>query len=124
MKEITTVDAISALKDILFQIVHEGWTIPVNDRGSGSAGVRFVDDAEIIERYLKFATSGDNKDVPSCQDISYISVKDFSEEENEIIDEILNYADFIERKEIIGLVVIDEEYDCPYTFYIPHISEI
>ena len=114
---------VDVLKDILRQIDYLDWTIPATDRGSGSAGVRFIDDASIINDYLTFAITGNNEATPQCVGISYIDHNDFSEEEKEVIDEILDYASFINRNEIIGLVVIDEEYDMPYTLYIPHISE-
>ena len=114
---------VDVLKDILFQIDSLDWTIPVTDRGSGSAGVRFIDDASIISDYLRFAITGNNEAIPQCVGISYIDLNDFSEEEKEVIDEILDCASFVNRDEIVGLVVIDEEYDMPYTLYIPHISE-
>lgn len=114
---------VDALQDILHQIDYLDWTIPVTDRGSGSAGVRFIDDASIINDYLTFAITGNNEAIPACIDISYIDLNDFSEEEKEVIDEILDCASFVNRDEIVGLVVIDEEYDMPYTLYIPHISE-
>ena len=112
-----------ALKDILRQIDYLDWTIPVTDRGSGSAGVRFIGDASIINDYLTFAITGNNEAIPQCVGISYIDLNDFSEEEKEVIDEILDCASFVNRSEIVGLVVIDEQYDMPYTLYIPHISE-
>ena len=113
---------VDVLKDILFQIDSLDWTIPVTDRGSGSAGVRAIDKKSVID-YLTFAITGNNEAIPACIDISYIEINDFSEEEKEVIDEILDCASFINRDEIVGLVVIDEEYDMPYTLYIPHISE-
>lgn len=113
---------VDVLKDILRQIDYLDWTIPVTDRGSGSAGVRAIDKKSVID-YLTFAITGNNEAIPACIDISYIEINDFSEEEKEVIDEILDCASFINRDEIIGLVVIDEEYDMPYTLYIPHISE-
>ena len=113
---------VDVLKDILFQIDCLDWTIPVTDRGSGSAGVRAIDKKSVID-YLTFAITGNNEAIPACIDISYIDHNDFSEEEKEVIDEILDCASFINRNEIIGLVVIDEEYDMPYTLYILHISE-
>ena len=113
---------VDVLKDILRQIDYLDWTIPVTDRGSGSAGVRAIDKKSVID-YLTFAITGNNEAIPACIDISYIEINDFSEEEKEVIDEILDCASFINRNEIIGLVVIDEEYDMPYTLYIPHISE-
>lgn len=113
---------VDVLKDILFQIDCLDWTIPITDRGSGSAGVRAIDKKSVID-YLTFAITGNNEAIPACKDISYIEINDFSEEEKEVIDEILDYASFINRNEIIGLVVIDEQYDMPYTLYILHISE-
>ena len=113
---------VDVLKVILAQIDYLDWTIPVTDRGSGSAGVRAIDKKSVID-YLTFAITGNNEAIPQCVGISYIDHNDFSEEEKEVIDEILDYASFINRNEIIGLVVIDEEYDMPYTLYIPHISE-
>ena len=125
MKEnyFASVKVIDALQDILHQIDYLYWTIPATDRGSSSAGVGFIDDASIINDYLTFAITGNNEAIPACIDISYSEINDFSEEEKEVIDEILDYASFINRNEIIGLVVIDEQYDMPYTLYIPHISE-
>ena len=125
MKEnyFASVKVVDALQDILRQIDYLDWTIPATDRGSGSAGVGFIDDASIINNYLTFAITGNNEAIPACIDISYIDLNDFSEEENDVIDEILDYASFINRDEIIGLVVIDEQYDMPYTLYILHISE-
>ena len=111
-----------ALRVILAQIDYLDWTIPVTDRGSGSAGVRAIDKKSVID-YLTFAITGNNEAIPQCVGISYIDHNDFSEEEKEVIDEILDYASFINRNEILGLVVIDEQYDMPYTLYIPHISE-
>ena len=122
-KSFASVKVIDALQDILRQVDYLDWTIPVTDRGSGSAGVRFIDDASIINDYLTFAITGNNEAIPACIDISYIGLNDFSEEEKEVIDEILDCVSFINRDEIVGLVVIDEEYDMPYTLYIPHISE-
>ena len=124
MKEnyFASVKVVDALQDILRQIDYLDWTIPVTDRGSGSAGVRAIDKKSVID-YLTFAITGNNEAIPACIDISYIEINDFSEEEKEVIDEILDYASFINRNEILGLVVIDEEYDMPYTLYILHISE-
>lgn len=113
---------VDVLKEILFQIDSLDWTIPVTDRGSGSAGVRAIDKKSVID-YLTFAITGNNEAIPQCIDISYIDLNDFSEEEKEVIDEILYCASFVNRDEIVGLVVIDEQYDMPYTLYIPHISE-
>ena len=113
---------VDVLKVILAQIDYLDWTIPVTDRGSGLAGVRAIDKKSVID-YLTFAITGNNEAIPQCVGISYIDHNDFSEEEKEVIDEILDYASFINRNEILGLVVIDEEYDMPYTLYILHISE-
>ena len=114
-KSFASVKVIDALQDILHQIDYLDWTIRVTDRGSGSAGVRFIGNASIINDYLTFAITGNNEAIPQCVGISYIDHNNFSEEENDVIDEILDYASFINRNEIIGLVVIDEEYDMPYT---------
>ena len=122
-KSFASVKVIDALQDIFRQIDYLDWAIPVTDRGSGSAGVRFIGNASIINDYLTFAITGNNEAIPQCVGISYIDHNNFSEEENDVIDEILDYASFINRNEIIGLVVIDEEYDMPYTLYILHISE-
>ena len=122
-KSFASVKVIDALQEILRQIDYLDWTIPVTDRGSGSAGVRFIDNASIINDYLTFAITGNNEAIPQCVGISYIDLNDFSEEEKEVINEILDCASFVNRNEIIGLVVIDEQYDMPYTLYIPHISE-
>ena len=125
MKEnyFASVKVVDALREILRQIDYLDWTIPATDRGSGSAGLRFIGDARIINDYLTFAITGNNEAIPQCVGISYIDHNDFSEEEKEVIDEILDYASFINMYEIVGLVVIDEQYDMPYTLYIPHISE-
>ena len=122
-KFFASVKVVNALQSILRQIDYLDWTIPVTDRGSGSAGVHFIDDASIINDYLKFAITGNNEATPQCVGISYIDLNDFSDLEKEVIDEILDCASFVNRSEIVGLVVIDEQYDMPYTLYIPHISE-
>lgn len=114
---------INALEDMKRQIEAEQWTIFCNDRGSGSAGVRSIDDASIIEAYLHFAETGDNSDVPHCNGISYIPLGDFGVEDNELVDEILDcYGEYVERNEILGLVVCHERYDMDYTFYMAHIK--
>ena len=125
MKEnyFASVKVVDALQEILRQIDYLDWKIPVTDSGSGSAGLRFIADASIINDYLTFAITGNNEAIPQCVGISYIDHNDFSEEEKEVIDEILDCASFVNRSEIVGLVVIDEQYDMPYTLYIPHISE-
>ena len=122
-KSFASVKVVDALREILRQIDYLDWTIPVTDRGSGSAGVSFIDDASIINDYLTFAITGNNEAIPQCVGISYIDHNDFSEGEKEVIDEILDCASCINRSEILGLVVIDAQYDMPYTLYIPHISE-
>lgn len=104
------------------QIEVEEWTIPSNDRGSGSAGVSFIRDTSAIEEYLHFAETGDNEKIPQCDDIYYISVDDFDSEDNEVIDEMLEYADFVNREDIIGFVVCKEHFDMDYTFYMAHIK--
>ena len=113
---------ISALEDIKRQIDVENWDIPVNDRGSGSAGVRYINDSNIIDDYLYFAKTGDNSSIPQCDDIDYISVSDFGEDENEIINEILDVTDFVEKDEILGLIACYEHYDMDYVFYFAHIK--
>ena len=115
-------EAIKALKDMKRQIEIEEWSIPANDRGSGSAGVSLIRDTDAIDEYLYFAETGDNSNIPQCDSISYIPVSLFGELENEIVDEILDYVDFVERNEIVGLVVCDEHYDMDYTFYMAHIE--
>lgn len=117
-------EVINALRDIKRQITVEGWAIPSNDRGSGSAGVRLLTDEESINAYLDFAEHGDNSHVPQCEDIDYISSDCFGEDENEIISEMMDYcADFVEREDVIGLVVCHEHYDMDYTYYIAHLAE-
>lgn len=113
---------ISALEDIKRQIDVENWDIPVNDRGSGSAGVRYINDSNIIDDYLYFSKTGDNSSIPQCDNIDYISVSDFGEDENEIINEILDVTDFVEKDEIIGLIACYEHYDMDYVFYVVHIK--
>lgn len=115
-------EVVNALRDMKRQIEDEEWTIPSNDRGSGSAGVSLIRDTSAIDEYLRFAETGDNENIPQCHDIYYISVDDFDDEDNEVIDEMLEYADFVNREEIIGLVVCDEHYDMDYTFYLAHIK--
>ena len=115
-------EAIKALKDMKRQIEIEEWSIPANDRGSGSAGVSLIRDTDAINEYLYFAETGDNSNIPQCDSISYIPVSLFGELENEIVDEILDHVDFVERNEIVGLVVCDEHYDMDYTFYMAHIE--
>ena len=114
---------ISALEDMKRQIEVEQWTIFANDRGSGSAGVRQVDNSEVIDDYLKFAKTGENSELPQCESISYTAIEDFDDEDKELVEEILeNYGEYVERDEILGLVVINEHYDMDYTFYMLHIK--
>lgn len=114
---------ISALEDMKRQIEVEQWTIFANDRGSGSAGVRQVDNTEVIDDYLKFAKTGENSELPQCESISYTAVEDFDDEDKELVEEILeNYGEYVERDEILGLVVINEHYDMDYTFFMLHIK--
>lgn len=113
----------SALKNMKRQIEAEDWVIYANDRGSGSAGVHCIDDASVIDNYLRFAETGDNESVPNCSEVSYISSDDFDDEDNEIINEILqDYGKDVSRDEILGLVVCHEHYDMDYTFYMMHIA--
>ena len=115
---------ISALEDMKRQIEVEQWTIFANDRGSGSAGIRQIDSSDVIDDYLNFAKTGDNKNVPYCDNISYSPVEDFDEDENEVIDEILDcYGKYVSRDEILGLVVCYEHFGMGYTFYMAHIKE-
>ena len=125
MKEnyFASVEVINALTEMLYQVYNLDWTIPVTDRGSGAAGVHYIDDASVIAEYLEFAKTGNNDVMPQCRGISYIACENFTEEENEVIDEIVDNVNFVDRSEIVGLVVIDEVYDLPYTLYIPYISE-
>lgn len=114
---------INALEDMKRQIEIEEWAIYCNDRGSGSAGVRYIDNSEIIDSYLIFAKTKNNEKVPHCNDIYYISAEDFDEEDNEVVDEILDYyGEYVKRDEVLGLVVCQEHYDMEYTFYMLHIE--
>lgn len=116
-------EVIKALEDMKRQIDDEEWVVYTNDRGSGSAGVDYVNDAGVIDNYLRFAKTGDNKSVPHCNDIYYISSSDFDEEDNEVVNEILeHFGDSVEREEILGLVVCSEYYDMSFTFYMLHIK--
>lgn len=115
---------ISALEDMKRQIEEEGWQVYCNDRGSGSGGVSYIDNASPIEDYLYFAETGDNEKVPNCHNISYISVADFDEDDKEVIDEILDcYGKYVTREEVLGFVVCHEHYDMDYTFYMLHIED-
>lgn len=115
-------EVIEALNDMKRQVEYEEWAIYTNDRGSGSAGVRYLVDIDVIDSYLYFAKTGDNSRVQQCQNLYYVPVNDFTEEENEVIDEILDmYPEEIERDEILGFVIAQENYDMEYTFYMAHI---
>lgn len=115
---------ISALEDMKRQIDVEEWAIYCNDRGSGSAGVRQVDNSDVIDDYLNFAKTGDNENIPNTYDISYIPVEDFDEDDNEVVDEILDcYGQYVTREEVLGFVVCHEHYDMDYTFYMLHIED-
>lgn len=115
---------ISALEDMKRQIEDEQWTIFCNDRGSGSAGVRQVDNSDLIDDYLNYAKTGDNENIPNTYDISYIPVEDFDEEDNEAVDGILDcYGKYVTREEVLGFVVCHEHYDMDYTFYMLHIKD-
>lgn len=120
MKEIV----INALKDIKRQIEVEGWWIPTNDRGSGSAGVNFLKYGDQLDAYIHFAKTGDNTECPNTHRIEYLPVANFGDSEKEVLDEIMQYAHIcnIERDEVIGFVVCHEHYDMDYTFYITHIK--
>ena len=114
---------ISALEDMKRQIDVEQWTIFANDRGSGSAGVRQIDNSDAIDDYLNFAKTGNNSELPQCESISYIDAEDFDDENNVIVEEILEYyGEYVERDEVLGLVVCNEYYDMAYTFYMLHIK--
>lgn len=114
---------INALEDMYRQIEDEEWEVYCNDRGSGSAGARSINDANIINDYLLFAKSGDNESVPNCNNISYIPSDDFDAEDDEVVAEILDtYEEYVERDEVLGLVVCNEHYDMDYTFYMLHIK--
>ena len=115
---------ISALEDMKRQIDVEEWAIYCNDRGSGSAGVRQVDNSDVIDDYLNFAKTGDNENIPNTYDIYYIPVEDFDEDDNEVVDEILDcYGQYVTREEVLGFVVCHEHYDMDYTFYMLHIED-
>ena len=115
---------ISALEDMKRQIDVEEWAIYCNDRGSGSAGVRQVDNSDVIDDYLKFAKTGENSELPQCESISYTAVEDFDDEDKELVEEILeNYGEYVEREEVLGFVVCHEHYDMDYTFYMLHIED-
>ena len=116
---------IKALEDMKRQIEAEEWAVYTNDRGSGSAGVSYIDykNASAIDSYLHFAETGDNENVPHCTDIYYISVDDFDDEDNEVVCEILEgYEEYVKRDEVLGLIVCSEYYDMEYTFYMLHIK--
>ena len=116
--------ALDALMDAKRQMDVEGWWIPTNDKGSGSAGVNFLKEGEQLDAYIRFAVTGYNTDCPNTNSIEYIPVADFGDTENEVLDEIMQYAHIcnVERDEVLGFIVCHESYhDMPYTFYITHI---
>ena len=105
------------------QIEAEDCVVYCNDRGSGSAGVRYIDDTYAINGYLTYAKTGSNDDVPNCDDVYYVSVDEFDEDDNEVIAEILDhYGSDVTREEVLGLVVCQEYYDMPYSLYMLHIK--
>lgn len=116
---------IKALQDIKRQIEVAGWSIPVNDRGNGSIGVRYIEDmnTDTIDGYLHFAETGNNSFAPQCRGIEYIPVNDFGEEEQEVLEEILDSCEFIDQDSVLGFVVCHEYYDIDYTFYITHVKD-
>ena len=116
---------IKALQDIKRQIEVDGWSIPVNDRGSGSIGVRYIGDVntDTIDGYLHFAETGNNSFAPQCYDIEYISRDEFGAVEKDVFWEIFYSCDFTDVNDILGFVVCKERYDMDYTFYITHIKD-
>lgn len=114
---------INALKDMMRQIEEEEWLVYSNDRGSGSGGVCYIDDARIIDDYLYFAETGDNEKVPNCRSILYISSEDFDEDDKDVVSDILDcFGKYVERDEVLGLIVCQEHYDMDYTFYMLHVN--
>lgn len=116
--------ALDALMDAKRQLDVEQWWIPTNDKGSGSAGVNFLKEGEQLDAYIRFAVTGYNTDCPNTNSIEYIPVADFGDTENEVLDEIMQYAHIcnVERDEVLGFIVCHEHYNnMPYTFYITHI---
>lgn len=122
-----TQNVINALNDVKRQIEVEMWAVPTNDAGSGSAGVNFLSDnnqsTDAIDAYIRFAETGDNTNCPNTNSIEYVPVADFGDTENEVLDEIMQYADTcgLERDEVLGFIVCHEHYDMDYTFFITHI---
>lgn len=115
--------ALDALMDAKRQMDVEGWWIPTNDKGSGSAGVNFLKEGEQLDAYIRFAVTGDNTDCPNTNSIEYVPVANFGDTENEVLDEIMQYAHIcnVERDEVLGFIVCHEHYDMDYTFFITHI---
>ena len=116
--------ALDALMDAKRQMDVEGWWIPTNDKGSGSAGVNFLKEGEQLDAYIRFAVTGDNTDCPNTNSIEYVPIANFGDTENEVLDEIMQYAHIcnVERDEVLGFIVCHESYhDMPYTFFITHI---
>lgn len=117
-------NVIRALKDAKSQIVEDGWWIPTNDRGSGSAGVNFLKDGTLLDAYIHYAETDDNSECPNTQSIDYVPATNFGVEEFEILDEIMEYSNTcgLNREEVIGFIVCHEHYDLPYTLFITHIG--
>ena len=115
--------ALDALMDAKRQMDVEGWWIPTNDKGSGSAGVNFLKEGEQLDAYIRFAVTGDNTDCPNTNSIEYVPIANFGDTENEVLDEIMQYAHIcnVERDEVLGFIVCHEHYDMDYTFFITHI---
>lgn len=115
--------ALDALMDAKRQMDVEGWWIPTNDKGCGSAGVNFLKEGEQLDAYIRFAVTGDNTDCPNTNSIEYVPVANFGDTENEVLDEIMQYAHIcnVERDEVLGFIVCHEHYDMDYTFFITHI---
>lgn len=117
-------NVIKALKDAKSQIIEDGWKIPTNDLGSGSAGVDFLRDDNLLDAYIHFAETGDNSECPYTQSLDYVSAANFGEVECEILDEIMEHPKTcgLKREEVLGFVVCHEHYDMPFTLFITHIG--
>lgn len=117
-------NVIRALKEAKSQIIEDGWLIPTNDRGSGSAGVNFLKDSTVLDAYIHFAETGDNTECPNTQSLDYVPAANFGEDELEILDEIMEFSNTcgLKREEVQGFIVCHEHYDLPYTLFITHIG--
>lgn len=115
--------ALDALMDAKRQMDIEDWWIPTNDRGSGSEGVNFLKKGNQLDAYIRFVVTGDNTDCPNTESIEYIPASRFGDIENEVLDEIMEYAHLCEvkRDEVLGFIVCHEHYGMDYTFFITHI---